>query len=99
MSLSEKVKTLLEATLEETVQKIARDLFKERYGKSLECLMNDSNARWKTHQVIEENVIAVTKEILQTDEEIRTLVKSELTEALRELFAPKQGLAENSNNG
>lgn len=85
--LGDKVKTLLEATLEATVQKIASEVYEEKYGKPLKESVRCG--RYEMERELLSHIQKTTKEILETNDEIRELIKTELKKVLTEAFTPK----------
>lgn len=88
MALRDKVQTLLEATLEEAVRKIANEVYEERYGEPLKAVVSQRYSQgYDMHRAVMEHVQKVTKEIIETDSELQEAVRANVHKALTDVFA------------
>jgi|GEM_PF-3104218 len=92
--LREKVKSLLESTLEQTVLDVARRVYEQKYGEPLRKLVKygDYNLR----QEILNHASKITVELLESDEEVKQLVRDNLKATLLTMFGGENGAAEDA---
>ncbi len=83
MSLKTKVQTMLEATLEATVMAVAKKIYEEKFGEPLKQYVD----QYSIKNIMEKHCIKVLEEIFKNDEEINSLIKTRLREAIQDTFS------------